>query len=325
MKYYYPPKPELWKGRSSKAADYLHEQVVFGNLETYKPKKDDKGYALLGYACDEGVRRNQGRVGAKDGPVSIKRELAKLPLPVTWDSTLLDVGEISCNNGDMESTQAALAEKVKVLLDACLFPILLGGGHDIAYGHYSGIRSYMEPGATLGIINMDAHFDLRENSGGNNSGTPFFQIAREHRERNHPFHYLCLGIREEANSRELFDTARKLEVDWVVNDTFSLEHTDFLGELISDFINKVDRVYLTIDLDGFSSAYAPGVSAASPFGFGPKIALWALNKIIASGKLICMDIAELNPKYDQDGQTAKLAAGLIHHALGSLEFYSNQD
>ena len=84
---------------------------------------------------------------------------------------------------------------------------------------------------------------------------------------------------------------------------------------LQEFFSRVDRVYLTIDLDGFSSAYAPGVSAVSPFGFDPEIVIWALEEIIRSGKLISMDIAELNPLYDQDGQTAKLAAGLLHQVL----------
>ncbi|MBT8211134.1 MAG: formimidoylglutamase [Eudoraea sp.] len=314
MKYYHPPKPEIWKGRSSKTAQYLHEQVIFQDLEAVKIQYD-KGFALLGYACDEGVRRNQGRVGAKEGPDAIKQELAKLPCPLSWDSTLVDVGAVSCPDQDLESAQAALSEKVKVLLDKGFFPLLLGGGHDIAYGHYSGIREHLGPDAEIGIINFDAHFDLRNNSGGNNSGTPFYQIARKQKERNRPFHYLCLGIREEANSGELFNTAREFDIDWVTNDTFNLQHTEFLRDQIRDFLEKVDRVYLTIDLDGFSSAYAPGVSAASPFGFTPEIALWTLQIIIASGKLISMDLAEMNPVYDQDRKTAKLAAGILHHVL----------
>ncbi len=318
MKYYYPPKPEIWKGRSSKAAQYLHEQVVFRNLETFKPQ-DEQGFALLGYACDEGVRRNQGRVGAKAGPLSIKGELAKLPCPLSGNSNLLDAGDIACMDQDMENAQAALAEKVKVLLDSGLFPLLLGGGHDIAFGHYSGIHSHLGPETTVGIINLDAHFDLRNNSAGNNSGTPFYQIAQKQKEGKQPFHYLCLGIREEANSRELFNTAREFEVDWVSNSTFNLQHTDFLSKQIRDFLQKVDRVYLTIDLDGFSSAYAPGVSAASPFGFTPDIALWTIEEIIRSGKLISLDLAEMNPLYDLDGRTAKLAAGILHHVIRHQE------
>ena len=314
MKYYHPPKPEIWKGRNSKAAQYLHEQVIFQDLEASN-LQNEKGFALLGYACDEGVRRNQGRVGAQAGPDAVKQELAKLPCPLSLGSTLVDVGAVSCPDQDLESAQATLSEQVKVLLDNGFFPLLLGGGHDIAYGHYSGIREHLGPDKEIGIINFDAHFDLRNNSGGNNSGTPFYQIAREQKERNRSFHYLCLGIREEANSRELFNTAREFDVDWVTSDTFNLKHTEFLRDQIRDFLEKVDRVYLTIDLDGFSSAYAPGVSAASPFGFDPQIALWTLQIIIASGKLISMDLAEMNPVYDQDGRTAKLAAGILHHVL----------
>ncbi len=80
-------------------------------------------------------------------------------------------------------------------------------------------------------------------------------------------------------------------------------------------MSKVDKVHVTIDLDGFSSAYAPGVSAASPMGFSPDIALKSLHKIIKSEKLISLDLAEYNPKYDRDNQTAKLASSLIHFIL----------
>ena len=79
-----------------------------------------------------------------------------------------------------------------------------------------------------------------------------------------------------------------------------------------------DHIYVTIDLDGFSSAYAPGVSAASPMGFSPYMVLECLKTIIGSGKLISLDIAEMNPKYDIDGQTAKLAASLMHHVAHSV-------
>ena len=324
MNNYHPPNPELWQGRTSGSGQYLHEQVGYLDLEADIPPIEP-GFAILGYACDEGVRRNKGRIGAVEGPVSIKQELAKLPCPQGMSRGIWDAGMISCVDQDLETAQAALAERVKHLLDLGNLPILLGGGHDIAYGHYMGLRSHFEANESIGIINLDAHFDLRSSTDGPNSGTPFYQIAKGLEQQDQSFHYLCLGIREEANSTELFDTARELGVDWVILSSFNQQHKKFLGKLISDFIQKVDRVYLTIDLDGFSSAYAPGASAASPFGFDPQIALWTLNYIIATGKLISMDIAELNPKYDRDSQTAKLAAGLVHKVLGSTEFYSNQD
>ena len=91
-----------------------------------------------------------------------------------------------------------------------------------------------------------------------------------------------------------------------------MQNASMVVRKLLDFISNVDHVYVTIDLDGFSSAYAPGVSAPSPMGFCPKIVLVSLELILNAKKLISMDIAEMNPKYDIDHQTAKLAASLIH-------------
>jgi formiminoglutamase len=84
---------------------------------------------------------------------------------------------------------------------------------------------------------------------------------------------------------------------------------------IHQFIEPLDALYLTIDLDGFSSAYAPGVSAASPMGFSVEALLPCLDMLLGSGKVLSMDIAELNPSHDRDSQTAVLAASLAHRVL----------
>ena len=318
MKNYHPPNPELWQGRESGSGQYLHEQVGFLDLEADIPPIKT-GFTILGYACDEGVRRNQGRIGAAEGPTSIKQELAKLPSPDGKNVSLWDAGQINCIDQDLESAQAALADKVKHLLDLGNFPLLIGGGHDIAFGHYMGLVSHLESEESVGIINLDAHFDLRSIVNGPNSGTPFYQIAKELQQQGRTFHYLCMGIREEANAEELFNTARELNVHYILNSDFHMQNNEVIKKALDEFMGQVDKIYLTIDLDGFSSAYAPGVSAASPFGFSPDIAFWTIEKVINSGKLLSLDLAECNPKYDRDGQTAKLAAGLLHNVLRNNE------
>ena len=62
---------------------------------------------------------------------------------------------------------------------------------------------------------------------------------------------------------------------------------------------------------GFSSAYAPGVSAPSSLGMEPLFVLELLKHIFKSNKIVSCDIAELNPTYDIDGITASLAARLV--------------
>lgn len=320
MKQYTNPNAAIWHGRVSNKYLYLHEKVRCTPLsEISEPPK--KSIALLGYACDEGVKRNQGRVGAVKGSEVIKSSLGKFPNHLANTVLLYDAGTVICEDEDMEAAQKELSKAVTTLLEKKQFPIVLGGGHDMAYGHYHGIKNYLDSKKntqTIGIINFDAHFDLRQNTHNNNSGTPFYQIAMEAKKENSAFNYLCLGIRKDANDRTLFDAAKELDVKYVLSDTFQIQYLDEINTWIDAFIKNVDKVYVTIDLDGFSSAYAPGVSAPSAMGFTPQIVVECLKTIIGSGKLISMDVAEMNPKFDIDGQTAKLAASLLHYTIHTI-------
>ena len=314
MATYISPNAATYSGRTSQGSDYMHEQIQFVDLNKDLPKLQEHAVGILGYACDEGVRRNQGRVGASAGPDAIRSQFAKLPIHNT-DRKLLETGTILCDDTDLEGAQQLTAEKVQRLLEHNVFPVLLGGGHDMAWGHFMGIHALLGQKEHIGIINFDAHLDLRIPEPQGNSGTPFFQIAKHLQKAGQKFQYLCLGARKDANSQELLQTATELSVDIRYRENFHLDRIQEISELLNSFLNKVDRVYVTIDLDGFSSAYAPGVSAASPMGFDPDIVLSCLQKIFESKKVISLDIAEMNPKYDQDNQTAKLAAGLLHQII----------
>lgn len=314
---YHKPISKNWTGRQSNQKLYLHEKVTFFDLENEDIPTNQKSIILLGYACDEGVQRNQGRVGAKNAPDMIRVQLGKMPNHLESKKRLIDAGNVSCTDEGMEEAQAILAEKVAQILENNAFPILLGGGHDIAYGHYNGIKQFVGK-KTIGIINFDAHFDLRNNTNGNNSGTPFYQIAKDCESRGTDFKYMALGIRKDANDTALFNTAEQLKVDYIENNEFTIIHWQTIKAKLSAFIKKADYIYITIDLDGFSSAYAPGVSAASPMGFSPTIVLKCLEMIINSKKVISLDLAEMNPAYDRDNQTAKLAATLVHFVIHNI-------
>ncbi len=314
MSHYSDPKPSIWTGRKSDQQLYLHEKVVCSNsIKTSGPM-----IVLLGYACEEGVKRNHGRVGVKAGPDIIKTHIGKMPNHLSAKVQFVDCGTIECEDGDMETAQNLLSQKIEHYLSENVFPIVLGGGHDIAYGHYNGIRNHLGSDKKIGIINFDAHFDLRPNTNGNNSGTPFFQIAQDCKTNNRAFNYLCLGVRKDANDRMSFETANDLGVVFIEHDIFKMMYLENVLKTIDRFISSVDYIYTSIDLDGFSSAYAPGVSSPSPMGYSPDIVLESLKTIINSKKLTSIDVAEMNPTYDIDDQTAKLAASLVHFVIHDI-------
>jgi len=316
MNLYKPTDERIWTGRKAGQNLYVYQKVEQIDLELKNiPVSDKKTFVFLGYECDEGVRRNKGRTGSKEGPQAARRQLAKLPHHLNESTAIFDAGNVVCVGDDMEKAQSVLAEKVVQILNCKGLPLLLGGGHDIAYGHYNGIKKFVGNDQKIGIVNLDAHFDLRSNEDGNNSGTPFYQIATENSNQNLDFPYLCLGIRNDANDKILFERAREWNVKYIEAELFHKQNTSYVINKINEFCKEVDFVYLTIDLDGFSSAFAPGVSAASPMGFSVDIALVALDTLIATNKLISADVVELNPFYDRDDQTAKLAASLLHFII----------
>lgn len=302
---YKRPKQALWQGRKtnpSLGVQYWYQAVNCINLEQDNLEAD---IALIGYECDEGIRRNLGRVGAKRGADSIREKLGS----VAWHSSKIvaDIGNVVCVEEDLETCQNAFAHQITTLLEQEIFPIALGGGHDIAYAHFKGISNFLKgKEQQIGIINFDAHFDLRPKPNGKpNSGTPFYQILEEYKH----VQYLPIGIQNQANTKELFDIAKQKKIDYLT--ILDCENYEFVQSKIRHFIDQNDTIYITIDLDGFSSAYAPGVSAPSPLGFAPNFVLRILEQLLNSRKVISIDLAEMNPTYDIDNHTANLAARLV--------------
>ena len=322
---YEPGQKADWTGRQSPSSlghQYWHQAIELGDINASN-KQEQTTIGIVGYSCDEGVRRNFGRVGAAKGPLMLKEKLAKLPLHLAAKK-LVDFGLVKCVKEDMESCQLAFSKIIEQLITRNIFPIGIGGGHDIAYGHFMGVYEALinKPNHKIGIINFDAHFDLRPTVDATNSGTPFNQIIAAMKQKNEMVDYLVLGIQQQSNTKELFDIATKENVQYLTS--FECEPTDSAIELVHEklaaFIQQNDYIYVSIDLDGFSSAYAPGVSAPSPLGFAPHFVYKILSFIFASKKVISCDLAELNPTLDQDNITSNLAAKLVDH-ISSIKLF----
>lgn len=289
------------------------------------PPQASPGIALLGFACDLGVRRNHGRPGAAGGPAALRRALANL----AWHGAkpVYDAGDVraptvgdqppnGCESDDstLEAMQADYAERLAALIDAGHLPIGLGGGHEIAWAAWQGLaaaaaRAPRPP--RLGVLNLDAHFDLRAAPAGN-SGTPFRQIADDCAARGWPFRYACIGLSRAANTRALFQYAAALDV-WVREDReITPERLAAIGDDLDAFIADCEYLYVTLDLDVLPAWEAPGVSAPAARGVPLALLEPLLERVRDSGKVKLADIAELNPAYDFDQRTARVAARLVH-------------
>jgi formiminoglutamase len=266
------------------------------------------GVTLIGFAVDEGVQRNGGRPGAAQGPRALRSALANLPL--LGEPVLFDAGDVGCADGDLETAQRQLGARVARALERRSLPLVLGGGHEVAWGTYQGIAAARPSGERLLIVNLDAHFDLRHAARGN-SGTPFLQIHDHRAARGQPFDYRVVGISHYANTEALFRRAEALGVGWWLDE--ALQFPDGLAEAqaaLARDLAACDAVYLTLCLDVLPGAMAPGVSAPAPLGVPMAFVEALVDQIMKSGRVIAADIAELNPAFDRDGLTARVAARL---------------
>jgi len=322
---YTPPDPARWTGRVDDLEDrdaFRWHQVVecldLSRSINGPSGGGPVGFCLLGYRCDRGVELNLGRSGAAKGPDAIRYQLANLPVNFPGSVRLIDGGDIHCLDGDVETAQRTLADAVERVLSSGLFPLVLGGGHDVAFGHYLGIRDHLPSSARLGIVNFDAHLDLRPLRPAATSGTMFTQIAAECRERGTDFSYFCIGTQKSANTVSLFRIADKLGVETVLAKDMDDADLEPVKRKLDAFLAGNDAIYVTICADVFSSAFAPGVSAPQPFGLHPETVLRLLKHVLESGKVVSFDIAEVSPRFDNDDQTAKLAAVFVYALVNTL-------
>ncbi|HGI0794302.1 TPA: formimidoylglutamase [Streptococcus pyogenes] len=281
-------------------------------------------FALIGFKSDKGVYINNGRVGAVESPAAIRTQLAKFPWHLGNQVMVYDVGNIDGPNRSLEQLQNSLSKAIKRMCDLNLKPIVLGGGHETAYGHYLGLRQSLSPSDDLAVINMDAHFDLRPyDQTGPNSGTGFRQMFDDAVADKRLFKYFVLGIQEHNNNLFLFDfVAKSKGIQFLTGqDIYQMGHQK-VCRAIDRFLERQERVYLTIDMDCFSVGAAPGVSAIQSLGVDPNLAVLVLQHIAASGKLVGFDVVEVSPPHDIDNHTANLAATFIFYLVQIMAQHS---
>ena len=92
---------------------------------------------LIGFASDEGVERNKGRRGAAAGPDALRGALSSMALAEPIRA--YDAGTVTVAGNELEDAQETLGAAVGAALDAGQFPVVFGGGHEVAYGTYLGL------------------------------------------------------------------------------------------------------------------------------------------------------------------------------------------
>lgn len=277
--------------------------------ETVLHQQDDYASAdivLIGLPQDDGVYRNGGRIGAKDAPDAIRRSLYKtVTIP---QLNFFDMGN-SLILDTLEATHDNHQALVEQLLDDGKKIVVLGGGNDTSYPDCSALSTYINNNVLA--FNIDAHFDVRADTP-RNSGTPYRQLLDEGLIR--PENFYEIAYQPFANSQTYINYLASIGATY-----YSLEHVHEIGlaQVLKNILKEHPQkaVFWGLDMDVVRSADAPAVSAVNPTGLtGEEFA--SIGSI--AGQHLhtrIFEITEVNPTYDIDNRTCRLAAVTIWNFL----------
>jgi arginase len=215
-----------------------------------------------------------------------------------------------------------LAERVAAIVRRGNFPLVLGGDHSLAMGTLAGLA---RAGRRPGVIWMDAHPDINSPAttpSGNVHGMPFavaLGLAAEPfpatlRKSADPRHSVLVGIRD-------VDDGEREHIKKGGVTALTIADVDRLGmgpvmERAIAVAAQGDGIHLSLDMDVIDPNEAPGVGTPVRGGVSYREAQLAMEMIAATGRLVSLEVAEVNPILDRANATGALAVELIASALG---------
>ncbi|HLM60833.1 MAG TPA: formimidoylglutamase [Pyrinomonadaceae bacterium] len=264
---------------------------------------------ILGCPQDAGVARNKGRTGAALAPDAIRRQFYKLT-DFGTNARIFDLGDTIIRE-TLEETHEIHTKIVAGILRDDKKIIVLGGGNDISYADGAAMAEIF--GAeSWSALNIDAHFDVRSDSP-RNSGTPYRQLLDEC--LLNPNNFSEIAFQTQAASKIYFDFLENSGVNLISLD--ELRNSD-LSVRIREILSRTDSqnpIFWGFDVDSVRASDAPGVSAPSPIGLTAE-EFCALAKIAGNALNTRMiEFTEVNPNFDIDNRTAKLAAIAMHYFI----------
>lgn len=312
MSWLHPTDKHLLFTKNDKEDPRLGECVqLFHDSDLQKITSQDFDFALLGFPDDEGIFLNGGRPGAQAAPREIRTFLYKMTphLQSARLPKILDLGDLVDKEKSLAERHEKGRELTRLLASSGKPWISLGGGHDYGYCDGAGFLDIYKNDAVL--INFDAHMDVRPTDRGFNSGTPFHRVLSEFSGQ---VDFAEIGIQNQCNS--------KSHILWAENKgatVFTLDHVlqDGLLGILKKFMQGKEKkkIFLSIDIDAFTSMVAPGCSQSWTTGLTSQDFLEGLLWLTQSFDVRGLGIYEVSPPLDTDNRTSKWAALILHNYI----------
>ncbi|MBI1973451.1 formimidoylglutamase, partial [Candidatus Micrarchaeota archaeon] len=231
-----------------------------------KEQVSNADVVIIGIPDDTGIKNNKGRPGAAGAPTNVRKYFYKLTTgcfvqPLS-KLTIVDAGDIIIES-NIEKTHERVRQVIARITESGAIPLCIGGGHDFSHPCVAGIvGAYGLKKATLGLINIDAHLDVRDLTFGINSGTPHFRTLEMPGTPVNGKNFVEFGIQEHHNSPEHYKYVKeKLATVMSLYDIHRKGTEEEFNRALRIAGYGTSHICVTFDIDATRMADAPGASA----------------------------------------------------------------
>lgn len=297
------PNPELFLSRNDP------NDLKMGEFVTFNPDDYDRAnYVILGCPQDQGVVRNKGREGTRDGPDEIRRALYKFSVPTTIrNASIFDLGDVLVDRS-LEDIHELHYRLVYQILSDGKIAIVLGGGNDISFPDCAALSQVSN---RLMAFNIDSHYDVRSDDPPN-SGTPYRQLLEGGYLAPQRFYQLANKPFTNSPRYEAYLVEKGVHL-YPLQKLREIGISTLLDDVLSD--SEPDAIFWGFDMDSVRTVDAPGVSASYPVGLSAEEICAISHRAGSDPRSRVLEISEVNPRFDVDQRTCKLAAMIILYFL----------
>ena len=303
--YFEPVQLETLDNEGEFRPGRLNDIIQSYNEENNFPSLENIHIAIFGVKED---RNSLNNFGSSDAPDRVRDYFYKL-YQGNYKAQIADLGNIK-RGYNVEDTYFAVKSVASELLKNNIIPVIIGGSQDITYANY---LAYESSGQIINIAAIDSCFDLGKAEQDINAKAYLSKIIMH--QPNFLFNFTNIGYQTFFVDQDAIELMQKLYFD-----AYRLGYVRANLEEVEPFIRNADLV--SFDISSIKQSDAPGNANASPNGFYGEEACQIARYAGLSDKLTSIGFYELNPKFDNKGQTAHLVAQMIWYFVDG--FYNRK-
>ncbi len=275
--------------------------------------------AIVGIPFDTSIL---GRQGAKLGPSAVRQGLnsclcyePSLGVDLSQAPRVADYGDVDVIQTNVDETWDRVSDVVAELVGFGKPLAVIGGDHGLSYPIIRGVTRAVE--GRLGVISVDAHFDVRvSHHGEKGSGVPFRYMLEELGDSVSGANFTEFGIGGWLNTKLYHDYLKEKGARVITaREIWKGDISALITEAIDRAADGTEAIYLTFDIDAIEGAIVGGTNVPALGGLSAMEALEIVWQFAQHEKAIAMDVMEVSPLYDHSGLSERMGASLILNFL----------